>query len=1056
MTCSILPNCEPACDLGRLLRARRHLHPGGAPDPARPGRGRPAAARRPSPRCSTRWPTGEVDLGFVPDRERHRGDGQRHHRRAHPRRRPADPARGRDGHPPPSHGPAGHRARRHPPRCRPTRTRWPSARSSWPGRCPGPSSGRPTRRRTRPGCSASPGPPTAPPSRPGWPPSATAWRSWPRTSRTTRRTRPGSSCVARTRVPRPTGHDKTSIVCFQRADHPGSLHGILGQFAARNINLTKLESRPTKQGLGDYCFVIDLQRPRRRRGGGRLPARPARRLGRREVPRLVPGRRRARPRAAAPGRRGLAGGRRLAARAARRDRVSPGGGAPGGVDRRDRRTAAGTVRAGGHVTLQTIDVDQHLFESRTTWSEYIDPAQRADALSITDDDAGWPWLTWRGSQADAARGADPRAFGAHRRGPPPPPAGRARPGVVRRAGARLLPARPAPGSPRSTSSGSTPPSCSRTTACCGSSGWRRTVTRSGPTPGPTTASWPTCCSDGEGRLFGVAHVLLHDPAWAVEEIRRVRAEGVRLAMIAPAPVDGKPLSHADFDPVWAAFSDEGVAPVFHVSEFESPLAPGLAAGEHEDGEQLFDSIFLYLAPAVALANLILNGVLERFPALRVGVVELTASWVPSFLLHIDGASDFYAPAPRRAVPATRRDRPSNYFLRQVRVAALPYEMPNRLVPKVGDDTFMIGSDWPHAEGVADPMAQARARRGRAGGPGAGQPAGRQRRLAARACDRRPRGRRGGAGAAARAVPAATGGPARRRRPAASTTSRCCAPTSSGPSASTRSLLGFPLVELFENRDYKGSTHLFFDLGHDNTLAFFDFPGSRSRSVRRGAGRVPPPRHLGRPGAVGRGAGPPRARPASRTQIESEISLYFSDPDGVRLELIAEDLGSLYGTPAALMARHRPGQPGRQGGADLEAACAWYEAAGATVTEPVAVGERAPGRRPARGALAHAVHPGHLRGRVRAAGGGVPAPGALRRRPRRRAGAPPRCCGVRGRQRHLRNPAHRLRRGTGWHPARVHGAARGPAGLRPRSHPLSIHGARVRIRRKDPHSLRRAP
>jgi prephenate dehydratase len=64
--------------------------------------------------------------------------------------------------------------------------------------------------------------------------------------------------VARGRVPKPSGHDKTSIVCFQRADHPGSLHGILGQFAARNINLTKLESRPTKQGLGDYCFVIDL------------------------------------------------------------------------------------------------------------------------------------------------------------------------------------------------------------------------------------------------------------------------------------------------------------------------------------------------------------------------------------------------------------------------------------------------------------------------------------------------------------------------------------------------------------------------------------------------------------------------------------------------------------------------------------------------------------------------------------------------------------------------------------------------------------------------------
>jgi prephenate dehydratase len=65
--------------------------------------------------------------------------------------------------------------------------------------------------------------------------------------------------VAPGRVPRPTGHDKTSIVCFQYADRPGSLHEILGQFAARNLNLSKIESRPTKQGLGDYCFAIDIE-----------------------------------------------------------------------------------------------------------------------------------------------------------------------------------------------------------------------------------------------------------------------------------------------------------------------------------------------------------------------------------------------------------------------------------------------------------------------------------------------------------------------------------------------------------------------------------------------------------------------------------------------------------------------------------------------------------------------------------------------------------------------------------------------------------------------------
>jgi prephenate dehydratase len=57
----------------------------------------------------------------------------------------------------------------------------------------------------------------------------------------------------------PTGHDRTTIVCFQDSDRPGSLYGILGRFAARDINLTKLESRPTKRGLGDYCFVIEFE-----------------------------------------------------------------------------------------------------------------------------------------------------------------------------------------------------------------------------------------------------------------------------------------------------------------------------------------------------------------------------------------------------------------------------------------------------------------------------------------------------------------------------------------------------------------------------------------------------------------------------------------------------------------------------------------------------------------------------------------------------------------------------------------------------------------------------
>jgi prephenate dehydratase len=65
--------------------------------------------------------------------------------------------------------------------------------------------------------------------------------------------------VARDAIPPATGHDKTTIVVFQRTDRPGSLLAILQEFAARAINLTKLESRPTKKGLGHYCFIIDLE-----------------------------------------------------------------------------------------------------------------------------------------------------------------------------------------------------------------------------------------------------------------------------------------------------------------------------------------------------------------------------------------------------------------------------------------------------------------------------------------------------------------------------------------------------------------------------------------------------------------------------------------------------------------------------------------------------------------------------------------------------------------------------------------------------------------------------
>jgi catechol 2,3-dioxygenase-like lactoylglutathione lyase family enzyme len=109
------------------------------------------------------------------------------------------------------------------------------------------------------------------------------------------------------------------------------------------------------------------------------------------------------------------------------------------------------------------------------------------------------------------------------------------------------------------------------------------------------------------------------------------------------------------------------------------------------------------------------------------------------------------------------------------------------------------------------------------------------------------------------------------------------------------LLGFPLVEIFENRDYQGSTHLFFDIGLDNCLAFFDFPGLDLGPYAEVVGGL---HHLAISvdQATWDAAKTKLEAAGVATHVDSEISLYFSDPDGVRLELIAEELGSLYGTP----------------------------------------------------------------------------------------------------------------------------------------------------------------
>jgi len=117
------------------------------------------------------------------------------------------------------------------------------------------------------------------------------------------------------------------------------------------------------------------------------------------------------------------------------------------------------------------------------------------------------------------------------------------------------------------------------------------------------------------------------------------------------------------------------------------------------------------------------------------------------------------------------------------------------------------------------------------------------------------------------------------------------------------LLEFPLTDLFENRDFRGSTHFFFDIGNGNSLAFFDFPGLDLGPYAEVLGGL---HHL----AI---SVPPDRWARLKTKLDEAgidyqhvdgSSLYFRDPDGTRVELISDPLGEMYGHKVGEMPDHR--------------------------------------------------------------------------------------------------------------------------------------------------------
>ena len=349
-----------------------------------------------------------------------------------------------------------------------------------------------------------------------------------------------------------------------------------------------------------------------------------------------------------------------------------------------------------------IDCDQHLYESRTMWVDHCDPQLRDEALSIEDDELGYPWILWRGTRiglADVQLPGETAALGERRN--------RALAGEPADYDYdEALPAdywEPAARRDRVKEMGFDQAMLFPNFGLL----WERRLSESLDALKANMGAWNRWCTtvtaEGGGVLHPVAHLTLRDLDWLDDQLRMLSAGGVRTAMVGAATVDGKPLSHPDLDRAWSAFVEHGVAPCFHVGDQNAVFDDAWHVGRDDERNLVnaTESVFLYAPGAVACTDLIANGTLEKHPELRIGIVELSAIWVPMYLLMLDGSIEFTSKLNGQP-PAELSMKPSEYFRRQVRVAAFSYEQPKHLMSKTGD-LLMCCSDYPHSEGTATPI-----------------------------------------------------------------------------------------------------------------------------------------------------------------------------------------------------------------------------------------------------------------------------------------------------------------------------------------------------------------
>ena len=217
------------------------------------------------------------------------------------------------------------------------------------------------------------------------------------------------------------------------------------------------------------------------------------------------------------------------------------------------------------------------------------------------------------------------------------------------------------------------------------------------------------CSVDE-RLLPSCYVPLAD----VEQAGPMASEAIEMGAAALLVASGCPPthspSHVGLDPVWAAASEARIPVVFHVGGTGDLIDPNYFRNglpippDFHGGEENFRSVD-YMGipgpPAQTLSTLIFDGVLERFPDLRIGVIEQGAVWVPSWMRQMESAFDAFARHEERLKNLSLR--PSDYVRRQIRCTPYPTEDVGWIIAQAGPEVCLFSSDYPHVEGGRRPI-----------------------------------------------------------------------------------------------------------------------------------------------------------------------------------------------------------------------------------------------------------------------------------------------------------------------------------------------------------------